>query len=105
MTAMLVPTLERIPRRPTTYRWTLEQYRQLNRLGWFHDVRTLLIHGELLVMSLPDPPHNLALGLFEDWLRMVFSVGHHVRNQMAFDVGTENDLGADLAVVVGGRRD
>ena len=34
---------------------------------------------------------------------MVFTAGYHVRNQMAFDVGTRNDPGPDLAVVAGSR--
>src|SRR5205085_9239839 len=43
--------------------------------------------------------------LVDAWLRMVFATGYHVRNQMAFDVGTQNDPGPDLAVVAGSRRD
>lgn len=104
MTATLAPP-NRLPRNPTSYRWTIDQYRELGRLGWFHDVRTLLIDGEILAMALPDPPHNLSLGLVEDWLRTAFAAGHHVRNQMAFDVGADSDPGPDLAVVTGSRRD
>jgi len=102
MTSPLART--RLHKEPTTYRWSIDAYRQLGRSGMFADMRTLLVDGEILAMSLPDPPHNLSLGLVEDWLRATFAVGYHVRNQMAFDVGTENDPGPDLAVVVGDRR-
>lgn len=103
MTSPLART--RLNTGPTIYRWSIDAYRQLGRTGLFADMRTLLVDGEILAMSLPDPPHNLSLGLVEDWLRATFAIGHHVRNQMAFDVGTENDPGPDLAVVVGSRRD
>jgi Uma2 family endonuclease len=103
MTSPLART--RLQPGPTAYRWSIDAYRQLGRSGLFVDMRTLLVDGEILAMSLPDPPHNLSLGLVEDWLRGTFATGYHVRNQMAFDVGTENDPGPDLAVVVGNRRD
>ncbi len=103
MTSPLART--RLQPGPTKYRWSIDTYRQLGRCGVFADMRTLLVDGEILAMSLPDPPHNLSLGLVEDWLRTTFANGYHVRNQMAFDVGTENDPGPDLAVVVGNRRD
>lgn len=90
---------------PKPYRWTLDGYRKLGATGLFTDLRTMLIDGEILTMTLPAPPHNLSLGLTEDWLNTVFAKGHHVRNQMAFDVGTKDDPGPDLAVVVGSRRD
>jgi len=90
---------------PTPYRWTIPAYRELGKTGLFHDMKTILIRGEVFAMVLPAPPHNLSLGLVEDWLKTVFANGHHVRNQMAFDVGTESDPGPDLAVVIGNRRE
>lgn len=90
---------------PQPYRWTCDEYRTLRGAGRFNDRRVMLIDGVILVMPLPDPPHNLSVGLIDDWLRLVFPTGYHVRNQMAFDVGTRNDPGPDLAVVAGARRD
>lgn len=90
---------------PAPYRWTCDEYRTLRDSGRFQDRRVMLIHGVILTMPMPDPPHNLSVGLADDWLRTVFAVGYHVRSQMAFDVGTENDPGPDLAVVAGTRRD
>lgn len=87
------------------FRWTVAQYRDLAKTGQFHDKKTMLIGGEVYVVAMPNPPHDLALGLTDDWLRTVFADGFHVRNQMGFDVGTDNDPGPDLAVVRGTRRD
>ena len=92
-------------RGPSRYRWTLQAYRQLGKTGLFHDVKTMLIGGEILVMALPEPPYNTSLGLAAEYLRTVFSTGYHVRNQMALDIGTENDPSPDLAVVPGSVRD
>ena len=70
---------------PAPYRWTLEAYRELGSMRLFDGLKTMLIYGKILVMALPAPPHNLSLGLAEDWLKAVFSTGYHVRNQMALD--------------------
>lgn len=90
---------------PQPYRWTCDEYQTLRRARRFNDRRVMLIDGVILTTPLANPPHNLSVGLIDDWLRMVFTTGYHVRNQMAFDVGTRNDPGPDLAVVVGSRRD
>lgn len=93
------------PLGPQPYLWTCDEYRSLRAAGRFNDRRVMLIDGVILIMPLPDPPHNLSVGLVDDWLRTVFAAGFHVRNPMAFDVGTRNDPGPDLAVVAGSRRD
>lgn len=90
---------------PTPYRWTIRAYRELGKTGLLDGIRTMLIDGEILVMAHPNPPHDVSLGLADDWLRSVFATGHHVRNQMGFDIGTATDPGPDLAVVTGSRRD
>jgi Uma2 family endonuclease len=90
---------------PQPWRWTIEQYRKLEPTRIFDGLKTMLLDGEIYAMTLPNPPHNLSLGLAEDWLRAVFAVGYHVRNQMAIDIGTKDDPGPDLAVVEGSRRD
>jgi Uma2 family endonuclease len=90
---------------PVRYRWTISAYRKLAGYDLFNGLKTMLIDGEIFSMPLPAPPHDLSLGLVDDWLRAVFAVGHHVRNQMGFDVGIANDPGPDLAVIAGSRRD
>ena len=90
---------------PRPYRWTCDEFHDLCDRGGFRGHRVILIDGAILEMTQPNPPHNLSLGLADDWLRTVFTTGYHIRNQMALDVGTENDPGPDLAVVIGSRRD
>ena len=87
------------------YRWTIEGYRKLAATGLFDDVKTMLIDGEIFTMVMPNPPHDTALGLIEEWLRTVFTTGHHVRTQKGFDIGTRTDPGPDAAVVPGSIRD
>lgn len=109
MSALLasMPTPTAAPARvgPQPFRWTIAQYRDLAKTGLFHDMKTMLLDGEVYTMVMPNPPHDVALGLTDDWLRTVFTTGHHVRNQMGFDIGTRNDPGPDLAVVPGSIRD
>ena len=90
---------------PQPFRWTLADYHKLAKKGFLDDKRTVLIDGEIMLMTMPKPPHDTALGLTDDWLRTVFTTGCHVRNQMSFNVGEDTDPGPDLAVVTGGRKD
>lgn len=90
---------------PTPYRWTIEAYRKLGPTRIFDGMKTMLLGGEIYAMAFPDPPHNTALNLAVEFLRVAFPIGYHVRNQMAFDIGTKNDPGPDIAVVAGSIRD
>jgi hypothetical protein len=83
---------------PQPHRWTVAEYRELAKTGLFHDKKTMLLDGVLYVMVMPNPPHDTALGLTEEWLRSVFVTGDIVRGQMGFDIGTEKRPGPDLAV-------
>jgi len=104
-TATLTPPSAPPTPGPQPHRWTIAEYRQLGKLGLFHDTKTMLIDGEILTMVLPAPPHDTSLSLAMEYLRTAFPVGHYVRNQMALDIGTRNDPGPDLAVVQGSIRD
>jgi len=89
---------------PQPYRWTIRAYRDLgSRL--FDGMKSMLIHGEAFTMPNPNPPHDTALNLTYEFLRSTFSPRFHVRSQQGFDIGTDNDPGPDLAVVVGSIRD
>jgi Uma2 family endonuclease len=90
---------------PQPYRWTIEGYRRLRETGLFHDMKTMLIDGEVLTMMIPSPPHDTALTLVFQYLLASCPAGHYVRNQQGLDVGTRNDPGPDLAVVRGAARD
>ena len=93
------------PTGPTPYRWTIKGYRELGKTGLFHDMKTMLIHGEVYAMVMPNPPHDTALNLAHEFLRGICPAGHHVRNQQGLDIGIDNDPGPDLAIVPGSIRD
>jgi Uma2 family endonuclease len=88
----------------TPHRWTLDEYRELDKLDTFRDRKTMLLDGEIIDMPPPGPDHDLCLGLTQDWLQAA-APGHHVRVQMAFHVGTRTDPSPGLVVVAGARRD
>lgn len=88
------------------YRWTISEYRDLDKTGLFHDQKTMLIDGEILTMATPSPPHDVSMVLAEGYLRKAFSgSGTYLRNQMGFDIGTRNDPSPDLAIIEGSIRD
>jgi Uma2 family endonuclease len=111
MTALLSPpplapvrpasVIPQVSSRP--FRWTLKEYRELDKIGFFHDRRTMLLDGEIILMANPSDAHDMALGKLDDWVRTVFAVGFHVRNQMGFDVGEDTDPSPDLVIAVGTR--
>ena len=90
---------------PMPWRITIKQYRDLGETGCFNGLKTMLIRGEVFTRVFPNPPHDVTLGLTDRWLNRIFVSGYHVRNQMGFDIGTNNDPGPDLAVVPGDIRD
>jgi Uma2 family endonuclease len=104
-TMLTIPSVSVKHDEPKPYRFTIEAYRKLALTGLFNDMKTMLIDGEVLTMTLPNPPHDTALNLAYEFLRAAFPAGYHVRNQQGFDVGTDNDPGPDLAVVTGSIRD
>jgi Uma2 family endonuclease len=90
---------------PKPHRFTINEYRKLGETGLFNDMKTMLIHGELFTMGMPKPPHDFALSVTYEFLRSICPAGHYVRNQLGFDIGTDNDPGPDLAIVPGAIRD
>jgi Uma2 family endonuclease len=102
-----VPAITPPPRSSgiTPHRWTIAEYRELHRTGLFHNVKTMLIRGELFTMTMPKPPHDTSLSLMYEALRGLCPANHYVRNQQGFDIGSDNDPGPDLAIVPGSIRD
>jgi Uma2 family endonuclease len=90
---------------PKPHRFTISEYRKLGETGLFHDMKTMLLHGELFTMGMPKPPHDTALTAAHEALRSLCPAGHYVRNQQGFDIGIDSDPGPDLAVVPGNFRD
>ena len=90
---------------PAPHRLTISEYRKLGETGIYSGLKTMLLDGEIFIVPLPNPPHDVCLGTSDDLLRQIFQTGFHIRCQMGFDVGTRNDPGPDLAVVKGNRTD
>lgn len=90
---------------PKPHRWTLDEYRELAKVGLLDGLRTILIDGEILTVPNPGTRHDTALSLTAAFLQSVCPPGHYVRNQQSFNVGTANDPGPDLAIVTGAIRD
>jgi len=96
------PVLPRVLSQPLQpYRWTIQEYRKLYKTGLFFDCKTMLLHGELYVIPLLSPMHSTASARVENYLRGAFPTNPHVRVEKAFDIGTHNDPGPDVAVVPG----
>ena len=83
------------------HRWTIAEYRQLDKTGLFTDRKTMLLNGEIFASSMPSPMHSTAAAKVGNHLRGLFPTNPHVRVEKALDIGTENDPGPDLAVVSG----
>ena len=89
----------------TPFRWTIAQYRDLYKTGWFRDVKTMLLDGEIFTMVMPNPPHDFSLTMAFRYLMSICPSDHYVRNQQGFDIGKRTDPGPDLAIVPGSPHD
>jgi Uma2 family endonuclease len=90
---------------PKTRRWSLDEYHQMEGLGFFRDGRVELIDGEILEKPVPNNPHVVAMHVTEDALRSAFGAGFWVRTQSPLDLGLSSEPQPDLAVVPGKARD
>ena len=86
------------------FRFTVDQYHQLDQIGFFEDRHVELIEGIIYEMTV-HPPHATATRLAEQALRAIFGVGWLVSVQMPFDTGRRSLPEPDLAVVPGTIRD
>jgi Uma2 family endonuclease len=93
------------PAVPKSRRWTVEEYHQMEDLGFFRDGRVELIDGEILERPVPNSPHVIAMHLTEKIVEAAFGVGFWVRTQSPLDLGSASEPQPDLAVVPGKPRD
>jgi Uma2 family endonuclease len=94
-----------VPPRP--FRFTRDQYLEMDRLGYFNHKRVELIYGEIIEMSPVNWPHALCVGLLGDVLPSAFGAGYWVSLQQPFWI--PNTLPAslpqpDATVIPGSRR-
>jgi Uma2 family endonuclease len=93
---------------PKPWRWTREQYYELDRQGFFDGKRVELIRGEIVEMSPINWPHALGVKLASDALARAFAAGHWVNAQHPISLsGTVpgSEPQPDVAVIPGSPRD
>jgi Uma2 family endonuclease len=91
-------------RRSGRYRWTVEQFYWLDRMGLFEDRHVELLEGEIYEMTI-NPPHAASTGITRNTLQAVFGAGHCAREQKPLDIGRKTMPEPDVAVCVGSERD
>jgi Uma2 family endonuclease len=95
-----------IPARP--FRFTREQYYEMDKLGYFNHKRVELLYGEIVEMSPINWPHRLGVGLVARALASAFATGFFIDVQQSFPI-PNSPLGLapqpDVAVIPGALRD
>jgi Uma2 family endonuclease len=91
-------------RRDGLFRFTVEQFYQLDELGFFDDRHVELIRGIIFEMT-QKPGHATSSELTGQLLRMIFGPGWNVRETKPLDMGRRSLLEPDFYVVAGSIRD
>jgi Uma2 family endonuclease len=92
------------PSRDGVFRFTLDQFHQLDESGFFEDRRVELIRGVIYEMTI-NTPHATASRLAGHVFRAIFGVGWVVSEALPLDTGRRSLLEPDLTVVAGSIRD
>lgn len=90
------------------FRFTRDQYYELDRLGYFDHKRVELIYGEIIEMSPINWPHALGVKLLLRALDVAFSPGYWTESQQPFwipSTAPESLPQPDVAVIPGEPRD
>lgn len=91
--------------RPSTLRWTREEYYRLAELGMFGRQRVELIEGAIIRLPAQKNLHAISIDLTQDALRGAFGPGFWIRIQLPLHLGPRSAPEPDLAVVLGRSRD
>ena len=86
-------------------RWTVDEFHDFYSQPRMESRKLILVEGVILEMPAPNPPHDAALALTDEALRIAFGKGYWVRGQMALVLSQATDPMPDLAVVPGSPRD
>jgi Uma2 family endonuclease len=86
-------------------RFTVEEYRHLGELGVLtEDDNVELLEGVITPKMMHNPPHDLALSLFEESLRALLPKGCYLRIQCSLTT-SDSEPEPDLVIVKGHARD
>ncbi len=86
-------------------RWTLEEYMQLSRAGYFADQRVELIEGEIFVMCSQDYSHTFSHVNMAEVLRASMGKGFWIRQQLQLNLSANSAPEPDVSVVKGSHFD
>lgn len=105
----IAPTLQppSIPEGRAPYRFSVEKYEEMVRLGLFSKRdRIELIEGQLVEKMTKNPPHAVAVGLCLDAIGPAVPRGWHIRIEAPVRIPTRSsEPEPDVSVVRGNRRD
>ena len=86
--------------------WTRQEYDQLIKIGFFYDDEPIeLLGGQLIVAEPKGSPHQTAIALTAEALRLGFGPGWSIRIQGPVALDDESEPEPDVVVVPGGPRD
>jgi Uma2 family endonuclease len=89
-----------------TRHWTRKEYDRLVTLGVIDEDEPIeLIGGQMIVAEPKGTPHQAAIGLTTDALRLTFGSGWVIRVQSSVALDDESEPEPDIAVVPGRHRD
>ncbi len=86
------------------WRWSADDYRRLDELGFFEDRKVELVNGDLYELT-TNAPHDTSVHLTGKALGAAFDSGYVVREEKTLDLGRRSQLHPDVAVVEGEPRD
>lgn len=91
---------------PRPFHWTVEQYEQMAEMGWFNDIRTELLEGEIITMTPIGSRHATVTNVIRVELERAFGIGYFARVQMPLRmVPFASEPEPDIAIVAGSMLD
>jgi hypothetical protein len=82
------------------WRWTADDYRRLDEMGFFQDRKVELVNGDLYELT-TNPPHDTSVLLTGKALEVAFGSGYFVRQEKTLDLGRRFQPHPDDAVIQG----
>ena len=93
------------PTPPSPFRWTKDQYDQMDEIGWFFDKHTELIAGEIIEEGQMTRKHWVGVNLLAEALRQVPRSDYYVTIRSPINMGADSEPRPDAVVCFGRPRD
>lgn len=85
--------------------WTVEEYHQAGKMGWFDGQRVQLVDGEVVVMSPQGFPHSYVVDVIAEKLKAAVGERFWVRSQLPLVLSDVSEPEPDISVIPGRRQD